>query len=44
MGAFSTEMQGWVAEEWVYGVLWGAGQPVGTPVLGVAHCLGDWRL
>ena len=37
-------MEDWAAEERVYGVLWGAAQPVGTLGRGVAHWLGGWRL
>ena len=37
-------MEGWVAEERVYGKLQGAAQPGGTLCRGLAHWLGGWRL
>ena len=37
-------MEGWVAEERVYGELRGAAQPGGTLCRGLAHWLGGWRL
>ena len=43
-GAFVAEMQGWPAEERVYGELQGAAQPGGTLRRGLAHWLGGWRL
>ena len=43
-GASRVEMQGWPAEEWVYGELQGAAQPGGTLRRGLAHWLGGWRL
>ena len=43
-GASRAEMEGWVAEERVYGELRGAAQPVGTLCRGLAHWLGGWRL
>ena len=43
-GASRAEMEGWVAEEWVYGELQGAAQPGGTLCRGLALWLGGWRL
>ena len=43
-GTSRVEMEGWVAQERVYGVLWGATQLVWTLGRGVARCLGGWRL
>ena len=40
----TAEMEGWVAEERVYGTLQGAAQPGGTLCRGLAHWLGGWRL
>ena len=37
-------MEGWVAEERVYGELRGAAQPGGTLGRGLAHWLAGWRL
>ena len=36
-GPSRAEMEGWVAEEWVYGGLLGATQPGGTLCRGLAH-------
>ena len=36
-GAFSAEIEGWVAENRVYDVLWGAAQPARTLCRGVAR-------
>ena len=43
-GTSRAEMEGWVAEERVYGELRGAAQPGGTLGRGLAHWLGGWRL
>ena len=43
-GASRAEMEGWVAEERVYGELRGATQPGGTLGRGLAHWLDGWRL
>ena len=43
-GPSRAEMEGWVAEERVYGELRGVVQPVGTLGRGAAHWLGGWRL
>ena len=43
-GASRAEMEGWVAEERVYGKLQGAAQPGGTLCRGLAHWLVGWRL
>ena len=43
-GAFRSEMEGWVAEERVYGELRGAAQPGGTLCRGLARWLDAWRL
>ena len=43
-GASRAEMEGWVAEEWVYGELRGAAQSVGSLCRGLAHWMGGWRL
>ena len=43
-GASRAEMEGWVAEERVYGELRGAAQPGGTLGRGLAHWLCEWRL
>ena len=43
-GAFRAEMEGWVAEERVYGELRGAAQPGGTLCRGLVRTLGGWRL
>ena len=43
-GASRAEMEGWVAEERVYGELRGATQPGGTLCRGLAHWLVGWRL
>ena len=43
-GAFAAEIEGWAAEERVYGELRGAAQSVGTLVRGMACWLGGWRL
>ena len=40
----TAEMEGWVAEERVYGELRGAAQPGGTLCRGLAHWLVGWRL
>ena len=42
--ASRAEMQGWTAEEWVYGVLWGVAQPAETLSRGVARWIGEGRL
>lgn len=42
-GAFAGEIEGWAAEERVYGELRGAAQSVGTSGRGVARWLGGWR-
>ena len=42
-GAFAAEIEGWAAEERVYGELRGAAQSVGTSDRGVARWLGGWR-
>ena len=42
-GAFAAEIEGWAAEERVYGELRGAAQSVGTSGRGVARWLGGWR-
>eukprot|EP01043_Picozoa_sp_COSAG02_P033254 COSAG02_NODE_2262_length_9317_cov_21.181927_2_plen_125_part_00 len=43
-GAFAAEIEGWAAEEWVYGGLRGAAQPAGTLGRSVARWIGEWRL
>jgi len=43
-GAFAAEIEGWAAEEWVYGELRGATQPGRALCRGLAHWLGGWRL
>ena len=43
-GASRAEMEGWVAEERVYGELRGAAQLEGTLCRGLAHWLDGWRL
>ena len=43
-GAFAAEIEGWVAEEWVYGELRGAAQSVGSLCRGLAHWIDEWRL
>ena len=43
-GASRAEIEGWVAEERVYGVLRGAAQPGGTLGRGLTHWLDGWRL
>jgi hypothetical protein len=43
-GAFAAEIEGWAAEEWVYGGLRGAAQPAGTLGRGVPRWIGEWRL
>ena len=43
-GASRTEIEGWVAQERVYGELRGAVQPAWTLCRGLAHWLGGWRL
>ena len=43
-GASRVEMQGWPAEERVYGELQGAAQQGGTLCRGLAHWLVGWRL
>ena len=40
----TAEMEGWVAEERVYGKLRGAAQSEGTLGQGLAHWLAGWRL
>ena len=42
-GAFAAEIEGWVAEKWVYDVLRGAAQPARTLRRGVARWLGGRR-
>ena len=37
-------MEGWVAEEQVYGELRGVAQSGGTLCRGLAHWLAEWRL
>ena len=43
-GAFAAEIEGWAAEERVYGELRGATQPGRALCRGLAHRLGGWRL
>ena len=43
-GAFAAEMEGWAAQEWVYGALRGAAQPAWTLHRGLARWRLDWRL
>ena len=43
-GASRAEMEGWVAEERVYGKLQGAAQPGAILRRGLAHWLVGWRL
>ena len=42
-GAFAAEIEGWVAEERVYGELRGAAQSARTLGRGVARWLDGWR-
>ena len=42
-GAFAAEIEGWVAEERVYGELRGVAQPGGTLGRGLARWIGEWR-
>ena len=42
--ASRAEMEGWVAEERVYGELRGAAQPGGTLGRGVPRWIREWRL
>ena len=44
IGAFPAEIEGWAADERVYGELRGAAQQVGTLVRGAARWLDGWRL
>ena len=43
-GAFAAEIEGWVAQERVYGALRGAMQPAWTLHRGLARWRLDWRL
>ena len=43
-GAFAAEMEGWAAQERVYGALRGAAQPAWTLRRGLARWRLDWRL
>ena len=43
-GAFAAEIEGWAAQERVYGALRGAAQPAWTPRRGLARWWLDWRL
>ena len=43
-GAFVAEIEGWVAEKWVYDVLRGVAQPAWTLRRGLARWRLDWRL
>ena len=43
-GAFAAKMEGWAAQERVYGALRGAAQPAWTLRRGLARWRLDWRL
>ena len=43
-GASRAEMEGWVAEERVYGKLRGVAQPGGTLGRPLTRWIGEWRL